>query len=138
LNGWPSRTPPTLEGTIILANAAVAASPHAVNFLHIPTLASTDAAWFAPLKDLKAPDARIYMGAIHHLHGPNGLNDQLRQIKKHLPDFGIGSPCGFGRAADRTTDHLITADGSKAANPIEVILDDHRKAVTMLGEVLGS
>ncbi len=136
LNGWPSRTPPTLAGTVILANAAVAASSHAVEFLHIPTLASTDEAWFAPLKDLKAPDAKIYMGAIHHLHGPRGLSDQLNMMKKYLRDFGIGSPCGFGRAADRSTDHLITEDGSKAANPIEVILNDHRNAVAMLADVL--
>ena len=76
------------------------------------------------------------MGAIHHLHGPDGLRAQLKMMKKYLRDFGIGSPCGFGRAADRTTDHLITADGSKAANPIEVILDDHRSAVAMLAGVL--
>jgi hypothetical protein len=136
LNGWPSRTPPTLQGTVILANAAVAASPHTVEFLHIPTLASTDDAWFAPLKELKAADARVYMGAIHHLHGARGIGDQLQMIKKYLSDFGLGSPCGFGRAADRSTDHLITEDGSKAPNPIEVILKDHRNAVGMLMEVM--
>src|SRR5262249_37529902 len=111
-------------------------SPHPVEFLHIPTLESTEEAWFAPLKDLKAPGAKVYMGAIHHLHGPDGLRAQLNMMKKYLPDFGIGSPCGFGRAADRTTDHHTTADGSKAANPIEVILDVHRNAVKMLADVL--
>jgi hypothetical protein len=135
LNGWPSRTPPTLAGTIILANSAIAASGRKVDFVHIPTLASSEDAWFAPLKDLKADGADIYMGAIHHLHGPGGMGDQLRVMKKYLSDFGLGSPCGFGRAADRS-DRLITDDGSKVADPIQVILDDHRKAAEMLRDVL--
>jgi len=135
LNGWPSRTPPTLQGTVVLANAAMAVTAHKVQFLHIPTLASTDDAWFAPLAELKADGARVYMGAIHHLHGARGMGDQLRVIKRYLSDFGLGSPCGFGRAADRS-DRLITDDGSRAADPIQVILQDHRNAVATLLEVL--
>ena len=92
--------------------------------------------WFAPLKELKPSGARIYMGAIHHLHGAGGLSAQLKVMKRYLRDFGLGSPCGFGRSADRS-DRLITDDGSKAVNPIETILDDHRKAVIALWDVLG-
>jgi len=135
LSGWPSRQPPSLGGSVILANTAIAASNRKVEFLHIPTLGVNDDAWFAPLKELKADGARIYMGSIHHLHGAGGMRDQLRVIRNYLADFGLGSPCGFGRSADRT-DRLITDDGSKAANPVEVILDDHRDAVAMLREVL--
>ena len=130
-----ARTPPTLQGTVILANAAMAVTAHKVQFLHIPTLASTDDAWFAPLAELKADGARVYMGAIHHLHGARGMGDQLLVIKRYLSDFGLGSPCGFGRAADRS-DRLITDDGSRAADPIKVILQDHRNAVAMLLEVM--
>ncbi len=135
LNGWPSRQPPSLAGSVILANAAVAASGRSVEFLHIPTLGSAEDAFFAPLKDLKADGARVYMGAIHHLHGQRGLGEQLRTIKKYLPDFGLASPCGFGRSPDRS-DRLVTDDGSKAANPTEIILADHKKAAGMLSDVL--
>ena len=75
------------------------------------------------------------MGAIHHLHGPKGIKPQLETIKKYLPSFGIGAPCGFGRAPDRPG-KLITDDGSKAADPIAIILEDHKKAAHILGEVL--
>lgn len=135
LNGWPSRQPPTLTGTVALSNAAVDASGRSVEFLHIPTLAPADDTFFGPLKDLKTNGARVYMGAVHHLHGPGGMAAQLKTIKKYLPDFGVGSPCGFGRTADRN-DRLVTDDGSKVANPIPIILDDHRKAVDTLREVL--
>jgi hypothetical protein len=136
LSGWPSRQPPSLRGSVILANAAIAASGRKTEFVHIPTLGRVDDDWFAPLKELKAGGARVYMGAIHHLHGAGGLPEQLKVMKRYLRDFGLGSPCGFGRSADRF-DRLITDDGSKAANPIETILDDHRRAVIALWDVLG-
>ena len=69
LSGWPSRQPPNIEGAVLLLNAAVAASGRRVDFLHIPTLGSAEDAFFAPLENLKPDGARIYMGAIHHLHG---------------------------------------------------------------------
>ena len=32
---------------------------------------------------------------------PKGLRAQLETMQKYLPEFGIGAPCGFGRAPDR-------------------------------------
>jgi len=136
LSGWPSRQPPNLTSAVLLSNAAVDASGRSVEFLHIPTLGSAEDAFFAPLKDLKHDGARVYMGAIHHLHHARGMGDQLKAMKKYLPEFGLASPCGFGRAPDRPG-RLITDDGSKAANPIEIILADHKKAVGTLAEVMG-
>lgn len=135
LSGWPSRQPPSLQGAVILSNAAVEASGRSVEFLHIPTLGRADDAFFAPLKELKRDGARVYMGAIHHLHGAGGLRAQLQTMKTYLSNFGVGAPCGFGRAPDRPG-RLITDDGSKAQNPIEIILDDHKKAAAALKEVL--
>jgi hypothetical protein len=135
LSGWPSRQPPSLAGAVTLSNAAVAASGRSVEFLHIPMLGSADDAFFAPLAELNHEGARVYMGAIHHLHGAGGLAAQLRTIKKYLPDFGVGAPCGFGRAPDRPG-RLITDDGSKASNPIEIILADHKAAAKTLQDVL--
>ena len=136
LSGWPSRQPPTLEGAITLSNAAVDASGRGVEFLHIPTLGRSDDAFFEPLKDLKHQGSKVYMGAVHHLHGAGGLKAQVQTMKKYLPDFGLGAPCGFGRSPDRPG-RLITDDGSKAADPVAIILQDHKKAVAVLKEVMG-
>ena len=84
---------------------------------------------------LKHDGSRVYMGAIHHLHGAGGLRAQLETMKKYLPQFGVGAPCGFGRTPDRPG-QLITDDGSKPRSPIDVMLDDHRKAVGTLKEVM--
>jgi hypothetical protein len=136
LSGWPSRQPPSLAGAVILSNAAVAASGRSVEFLHIPTLGSAEDAFFAPLADLKHEGTTVYMGSIHHLHGPAGMRGQLLAAKKYLPEFGIGAPCGFGRAPDRPG-KLITDDGSKAADAIGIILGDHKAAVELLQKVMG-
>ena len=113
LNGWPSRRPSDLMASVLLLNAAVAASGRRVDFLHLPTLGSAEDAFFAPLQDLAIGDARVYLGAIHHLHGASGLRGQLRAARKYLPQFGLAAPCGFGRAPERPG-RLLTEEGSAA------------------------
>ena len=137
LNGWPSRQPASLEGAVLLLNAAIAASNRRVDFLHIPTLGSTEDSFFAPLKDLKAGGARTYIGAIHHLHGARGLKPQLEAVRKYLPRFGLAAPCGWGRAPERPGRLLSEQDG-KIANPVEIIVRDHKASVEALREVVGS
>ncbi|HVG51881.1 MAG TPA: hypothetical protein VM867_09635 [Xanthobacteraceae bacterium] len=135
LSGWPSRQPPSLLGAVTLSNAAVVASGRKVEFLHIPTLGSAEDAFFAPLADLKHDGSAVYMGSIHHLHGKGGLGAQLKAIKKYLPEFGIGAPCGFGRAADRPG-RLLADDGGKTEDPIKTVIEDHKAAAATLREVL--
>ena len=51
LNGWPSRQPKDLTGSVLLINAAVASSGRTVQFVHIPTLGSSgDAVLQAPFR----------------------------------------------------------------------------------------
>ena len=95
LSGWPSRQPPDLGGTVMLLNAAIAASGRRVDFLHLPTLGTADDAFFAPLERLRAPDAKVYLGAIHHMHDADGLRRQLQTARRHLAEFGLAAPCGF-------------------------------------------
>ena len=137
LNGWPSRQPANLEGAVLLLNAAIAASNRRVDFLHIPTLGSTEDSFFAPLRDLKVGSARTYIGAIHHLHGAKGLRAQLDAVRKYLPKFGLAAPCGWGRAPERPG-RLLSEKDDKIANPVEIIVRDHKAAVDALREVVGS
>jgi hypothetical protein len=130
LNGWPSRQPKDLTGTVMLLNAAVAASGRRVDFVHFPTLASADDAFFAPLADLDRGAGRVYVGAIHHLHDEGGLEGQVAAARRYLTDFGLAAPCGFGRAPDRPG-RLLDAGGKRPADPIAVILRDHRDALDL-------
>jgi hypothetical protein len=138
LDGWPSRQPPDLRGSVLLLNAAVAASGRRVDFLHLPTLGSAEDAFFAPLKDLEAGGARVYLGAIHHMHGAAGLFGQLVAAHRHLADFGVAAPCGFGRVPERPGRFLAEAGSEVPADFLEIILRDHLDAVRVLREVVGN
>ena len=137
LSGWPSRQPPDLGGTVMLLNAAIAASGRRVDFLHLPTLGTADDAFFAPLERLRAPDAKVYLGVIHHMHDADGLRRQLQTARRHLAEFGLAAPCGFGRAPERPG-RLLTAEGSAPPTDIlDIIVRDHLNAVELLHEAGG-
>jgi hypothetical protein len=134
LNGWPSRQPKDLTGAVLLANAAVECSARSVDFLHIPTLGSAADEFFKPLAQLITGGARVYMGAIHHLHGQGGLAAQIETIRRYLPGFGLAAPCGFGRAPERPGRLLSETDGP-VRDYVGVILKDHKAAIDLLSRV---
>ena len=135
LNGWPSRQPKDLTGSVLLINAAVASSGRSVQFVHIPTLGSSGDEFFKPLSDLRINGARVYLGLIHHLNGFH-VREQIDTARKYLPDFGIAAPCGFGRAPVRPG-RLLTEEGSQApANYLDEIIKDHRVAMEIFDNVM--
>ena len=113
--GWPAFAPATLAATVALANAAVAAAGRRVDWVHVPTLDTVEAAFYAPLERLDPRGARVYLGAIHNMAT---LKDRLAVARRFLPEFGLAAYCGFGRTP-----------------PTELprILDDHRTALQVAG-----
>jgi len=106
--GWPRFSPPDLGRTVDLVNAAVAAVPRRVDWVHIPTLDRADDDFYRPLARLKLGGARPYLGMIHSM---STFQPRLDAARKHLSDFGLAAYCGFGRNApeemQRTlADHL--------------------------------
>ena len=113
--GWPAFAPRTLGETVELANGSVEAAGRRVDWVHIPTLDSTDDAFYAPLARLDAKGARVYLGAIHTM--PT-LAARIAVARRFLPEFGLAAYCGFGRMP-----------------PAELprILDDHLAALCTAG-----
>lgn len=135
VNGWPSRQPADITGTVLLLNANVAACGRPIDFVHFPTVAAAGERFFGPLAQLDVGRARIYVGAIHHLHGAGGLRAQLDTVKKFIPDFGLAAPCGFGRVPERPG-RLLSEQGDDAPpDSLRIVLDDHRNAVRLLSEL---
>ena len=92
--GWPAFAPNDLGQTIDLVNEAVASTGRRVDWVHIPTLDRSDAAFYAPLARLDAKGARVYLGAIHNMAT---LKARLAAARPFLPEFGLAAYCGFGR-----------------------------------------
>ena len=89
---------------------------------------------FEVVKRLRAPDAKVYLGAIHHMHDADGLRRQLQAARRHLAQFGLAAPCGFGRAPERPG-RLLTADGNAPPSDIlDILVRDHLEAVALLHE----
>jgi hypothetical protein len=77
------------------------------------------------------------MGAIHHLHGAAGLRGQLRTLRRHLDDFGVAAPCGFGPVPERPG-RLLSEQGAQVPPDfLEIIVRDHLDAVQALRDGVG-
>jgi hypothetical protein len=109
--GWPAFTPPDLERTVDLINAAVAAAGRRTDWVHIPALNRADSAFYAPLARLETGKARVYLGMIHSMET---LAQRLAAARAFVPDFGLAAYCGFGRTPPEQ---------------LPQILEDHVKAV---------
>ena len=132
VDGWPGREPADITGTVLLLNAMTRAAGRRIEFLHFPTIAAADDSFFGPLDTLEVDGARIYVGAIHHMHGTDGLRRQLETVKKFLPEFGLAAPCGFGRVPEQPG-RMLTEEGDTAPpDYMRIILDDHQNAVELL------
>jgi hypothetical protein len=80
-----------------------------VDFVHMPVqLADQRDGHYAPLEHLDVGDARVYLGLIDVSDGLEGALKRIEIAKRHLADFGVGTPCGWGRrpASERIEDLL--------------------------------
>ncbi|HKQ27798.1 MAG TPA: hypothetical protein VJT77_04305 [Burkholderiales bacterium] len=94
LGGWPRFAPDDLGAAVKLANAFIAGSGRKVDWMHLPVLDRSDDAFFAPLKDLRAGNTRIYLGMVHNMER---FKERLATARKYIKNFGVGAFCGFGR-----------------------------------------
>jgi ubiquinone/menaquinone biosynthesis C-methylase UbiE len=94
-----------------IANALAATLDRPLNWIHVPLARSrTDAAFVAPLRDLRVhPETELYVGA---LHPGEAAEETLRRIEaahEVAPEFGLATPCGWGRLPPRVVPDLVAA-----------------------------
>jgi len=92
-----------------MANAAVTESGRPVDWLHMPVpIDRRDDAYFAPLDELEAPDARLFLGVVHEADGLQGAAARLNAARAHVPGaVGVATECGFGRRPRETVIPLL-------------------------------
>jgi hypothetical protein len=87
-----------------IANKLTKATKRAANWLHLPVPRDrSDAAYFAPLADLKlTPRTELYLGLIHLTDGLEGTKQRMSAADAFVADYGIATECGFGRRPPET------------------------------------
>ena len=92
--------PTDLEIPVELANAIMERiSPvHSVTYFHMPVPKDrVDEAYFLPLEDLKALDAKLFLGVVH-LDDEAGTRKRLETAQAVYPRVAVvGTECGMGR-----------------------------------------
>lgn len=102
--------PADLGTCVAYANGISAASPRAVDFIHMPVPRDRgDDTYFAPLAGLDVADStQVFMGLVHHTDGLDGTRNRLDAAVAHAGhDIGIATECGFGRRDPATIPGLL-------------------------------
>jgi ubiquinone/menaquinone biosynthesis C-methylase UbiE len=94
-----------------IANALAAALARPLNWIHIPLPRErTDTAHVSPLRELRLhPETELYLGALHSGEPLAESSHRIATAHAVVPEFGLATPCGWGRLPPRLVDELVSA-----------------------------
>jgi hypothetical protein len=89
----------SLEVAVRMLNRGVEACGRRVDFVHFPGRFEDGARddFYAPLERLDVRGARVYIGLIDLWDGVAGALERIETARRHLPEFGYATACGWGR-----------------------------------------
>ncbi len=87
-----------------------------LQWLHLPVPRDrSDAAYFAPLRDLRLPpQTELYLGLVHLTDGADGTRARIMAAQTAVAGFGVATECGFGRRPAETIPALLEVHASVA------------------------
>jgi hypothetical protein len=93
------------------ANALAASLDRPLNWIHVPLPADrTDVAFVAPLRELRLhPETELYVGALHAGEPVEVSTRGIEAAHEVAQDFGLATPCGWGRLPPRLVPELVSA-----------------------------
>ena len=94
-----------------------AAAARTIDYVHVPVpIDRDDDAYFEPLADAGLDAATtLYIGLIHYDDGVEGASRRIETARRHAPQFGVGTECGFGRRDPETIVPLLELHAEVAA-----------------------
>jgi len=100
--------PDTLALSVRMANLAIDHAGRRVDWVHLPVpIARHDDAYFAPLRDLKHSNSKVFLGLVHLQDGVGGSLARAQTARRHLTHFGIATECGLGRRQPETLSEVL-------------------------------
>ena len=113
--GWPMTAMPDLGLCVRMSNEAARRTPRRLDWVHMPVVRAPDDAFFAPLDELDIGDTRVFLGIVHHTDTIDDFRRRRDLARPHLPSFGIGSVCGYGRVAPELLPEILRIHAQDAA-----------------------
>jgi ubiquinone/menaquinone biosynthesis C-methylase UbiE len=118
----PRHVPADMSRMVEIANALAASLDRPLNWVHMPVSQEADAASLAPLRDLRlqAP-TELYLGLVHPGEPEPVAQRRIADAHAAVGDFGIATPCGWGRMPPRQVPALVathTALSRPIADPL--------------------
>jgi ubiquinone/menaquinone biosynthesis C-methylase UbiE len=103
--------PRDLGRMVEVANALAAALDRPVNWVHMPLARDrADSAFVAPLAGLRLhAETELYLGALHAGESDEETQRRIDDARATGADFGLATPCGWGRLPPRLVPELVDA-----------------------------
>ena len=107
---------PTDAATLVrFANAVLASVRRPLTWLHLPVpIERDDEAYYAPLASL-SPVTELYLGLVHREDGVEGAERRIAAAARVVPEFGVATECGIGRAPAGTTEGILETHAAVAS-----------------------
>jgi hypothetical protein len=112
--GWPMTAMNDLELCVRMSNEAKRRIGRRLDYVHMPVVRKPDETFFAPLANLDVGDTKVYLGIVHHTDGIDDFRRRRDLARVHLPRFGIGSVCGYGRIDPAELAHVLDVHAQDA------------------------
>jgi ubiquinone/menaquinone biosynthesis C-methylase UbiE len=106
----PRTVPADMSSRVDVANALAARLDRPLNWVHLPIAREADAAFVAPLRGLRLqPETELYLGVLHGGDAPADTRRRIELAHEAAGDFGVSTPCGWGRLPPRQVPDLVAA-----------------------------
>jgi SAM-dependent methyltransferase len=102
--------PPDAARMVEIANGLSAALDRPLNWIHLPLARDEAATFVAPLVDLRLhPETELYLGALQPGEPAEETRRRIDAAAGSVAEFGLATPCGWGRLPPRLVPELIAA-----------------------------
>lgn len=101
--------PTDMADMVAMANSLSRRITRPIQLIHMPVPRDrSDDAYFEPLRGLELqPQTGVCLGLVHYTDGIEGTRRRLNVARRFVPEFAIGTECGFGRRQPETIPALL-------------------------------
>jgi hypothetical protein len=102
--------PPDAARMVEIANALAASLDRPLNWLHLPLPRDGAGEFVEPLAGLRLhPETEVYLGALQPDEDVEAARTRIGAAHRVVPEFGLATPCGWGRLPPRLVPELVAA-----------------------------